>query len=76
MKVYRRIQSATKAVLAKEVTTSRESTLGFATLPPRPWSEFITLITNTQRKQGSEYVKEQMVARPITPTAIRVIEKV
>jgi len=36
----------------------------------------MTQITNTQRKRGSEYVKERMIARPITPTVIRVMEKV
>jgi hypothetical protein len=36
----------------------------------------MTPITNTQRKRGSEYVKERMIAGPITPTAIRVMEKV
>jgi hypothetical protein len=59
MKAYRGIQNA---VEAEEVAISRESTPGFATPPPRPWSEFTTPITNTQRKRGSEYVKERMIA--------------
>jgi len=73
MKAYGGIQNA---VEAEEVAISRESTPGFATPLPRLWSEFMTPITNTQRKRGSEYVKERMVAGPITPTVIRVMEKV
>jgi hypothetical protein len=72
MKAYGGIQTAVEAVPteAEEVTTSRESTPGFATPPPQPWSEFMTPITNTQRKRGFGYVKERMIAGPITPTVI------
>jgi DDE superfamily endonuclease len=49
----------------------------FATLPPRPWTEFRTPITNTQRRRGSEYIQSRVRSgEPLTPIAIRVMEKV
>jgi len=56
--------------------SSDESSVGFATPPPPPWHEFTTPITNTGRRRGSNYVTERLRAGNITPTVIRVQEKV
>ena len=56
--------------------SSDESSVGFTTPPPPPWHEFTTPITNTGRRRGSNYVTERLRAGNITPTVIRVQEKV
>jgi hypothetical protein len=48
----------------------------FATPPPPPMSKYKTPITNTQRRQGSNYIQERVAAKDITPTVLHVIEKV
>jgi hypothetical protein len=68
MKQYGRVQ---EAQLYEE-----EESEGFATPPLRPWIEFKTPITNTGRQQGLNYVTERLKAGNITPTVIRVQEKV
>ena len=56
---------------------SDDSEPAFATPPPRPWTEFRTPITNTQRRRGSEYIQSRVRSgEPLTPIAIRVMEKV
>jgi DDE superfamily endonuclease len=70
MKEYRGIQDE-----RREESTDDES-IGFATPPPPPWHEFTTPITNTGRRRGIEYVKGRMLVGSITPTAIRVFEKI
>jgi hypothetical protein len=60
----------------REKELSKDEEPAFATLPPPDWTQFNTPITNTQRKRGSEYVRSRAITRPLTPTAIRVIEKV
>ena len=45
---------------------------GFATLPPPPWHEFTTPITNTGRRRGAQYMVGRLQTRQITPTVIRV----
>jgi hypothetical protein len=39
-------------------------------------SEYKTLIINTQRQRGSNYIQERVTAKDITPTVLYVIEKV
>ena len=53
-----------------------DSEPAFRTPPPPSWSEFNTLITNTARRRGAQYVKGRMLAGEITPTVVRVQEKV
>ena len=53
-----------------------ESEPAFATPPPPPWHEFTTPITNTGRRRGSQYVKGRLLVGTVTPTVIRVQEKV
>jgi DNA-binding protein H-NS len=48
---------------------------GFMT-PPPPWHEFTTPITNTGRRRGAQYVAGRLQVGEITPTIIRVQEKV
>ena len=52
-----------------------DNPIEFATPPPSSWSEFNTLITNTGRR-GIKYVQDCILAGPITPTIIRVFEKI
>ena len=58
------------------VESSDDESIGFATPPPPIWPEFKTPITNTSRRRGQEYVTERLKAGDITPTVIRVQEKV
>ena len=39
-------------------------------------SKYKPLITNTQRRRGSDYIQERVAAKDITPTVLYVIEKV
>lgn len=59
-----------------EPESEPESEPGFATPPPCPWCYFNTPITNTERKRGSEYIRSRIIAGPLTPVIIRVMEKV
>jgi len=52
------------------------SDAGFATPPPPPWHEFTTPVTNTGRRRGAQYVVGRLQTGQITPTVIRVQEKV
>ena len=70
MKEYSGVQDA------PTVESSDDESIGFATPPPPIRSEFKTPITNTSRRRGQEYVTERLKAGDITPTAIRVQEKV
>ena len=70
MKEYGGIQEA------REESTDEDEEPAFATPPPPPWHEFMTPITNIERRRGAEYVKGCMLIGTITPTAIRVMEKV
>jgi hypothetical protein len=69
MKQYSGVQEAQRD------EEEEEESEGFAT-PPHPWTEFKTPITNTGRRRGSNYVTERLKAGNITPTVIRVQEKV
>jgi hypothetical protein len=60
----------------EQVELFNDSSEGFATPPPQPWHEFSTPITNTQRRRGSEYVMERLQSGDITPTVLRVQDKV
>lgn len=60
----------------EERELSIESSIGFATPPPRPWHEFDTPITNTGRRRGSDYISKRLQEGLITPTVLRVQEKV
>jgi hypothetical protein len=73
MKQYGGIQETQRK---ESPLSSEESEPAFATPPPRPWAEFTTPITNTGRRRGSNYVFERLKAGTITPTVIRVQEKV
>ena len=70
MKQYGRVQ---EAQLYEE---EEEESEGFATPPPCPWIEFKTPIINTGRRRDSNYVTERLKAGNITPTVIRVQEKI
>ena len=58
------------------VESSDDKSEGFGTLLPRPWNEFNTPITNTGRRRRQDYVIERLKGGVITPTVIRVQEKV
>ncbi|KAH6667219.1 hypothetical protein B0J14DRAFT_676966 [Halenospora varia] len=75
MKSYGGIQQAPDPPSS---TSSRESTPGFATPPPAPWSEFQTPITYTQRKRGADYIDGRVKNGPwpLTPTALHVMDKI
>jgi hypothetical protein len=61
---------------AQESSSDDDSKPAFATPPLRPWKEFKTPITNTERRRGSDYVTVRLKAEDVTPTLIRVQEKV
>jgi hypothetical protein len=61
---------------AQESSSDDDSEPAFATPPLRPWKEFKTPITNTERRRGSDYVTVRLKAGDVTPTLIRVQEKV
>ena len=48
----------------------------FATPSPIQWHEFTTLISNTGRRREMQYIKGRLLVKSITPTVIRVQEKV
>jgi hypothetical protein len=54
------------------------SSPAFATPPPKPWNEFNTPITYTQRKRGAEYMDDRLENGPfpLTPSFKRVKAKV
>jgi hypothetical protein len=74
MRDYGGIQERSREESDKESDEESEPT--FATPPPPPWHEFNTPITNTGRRKGVDYIKLRMLAGTITPTVIRVQEKV
>jgi hypothetical protein len=55
---------------------SSDSEPAFGTPPPLPWRQYTTPITNIERKRGSEYIQQRIQNGPITPTVIRVMQKV
>jgi len=59
-----------------QVECSDDESDGFATPPPPVWSEWNTPITNTGRRRGQEYVTERLKEGKITPTVLRVQDKV
>jgi DDE superfamily endonuclease len=69
MKEYGGIQEAPR------VESSDDESDGFAT-PPPIWTEFDTPITNTGRRRGQAYVTERLKEGNITPTVLRVQDKV
>ena len=73
IKEYRGIQSKGRE---ESPSIDEDEEPAFTTPPPPPWTEFKTPIINTQRRRGSKYVKGRMLAREITPTTIRVLEKI
>jgi hypothetical protein len=75
MKTFGGIQEETR-VEESSSSSNEEEEPAFATPPPLDWSQFNTPITNTHRKRGSEYIKSRATTGPLTPTVIRVMEKV
>jgi DDE superfamily endonuclease len=69
MKVYGGIQEYPL------VGSDNKESNAFAT-PPPSWAEFCTPVTNTGRRKGQEYITNRLIDGLITPTVIRVQEKV
>jgi DDE superfamily endonuclease len=73
MKKYGGIQETPVALIEREPSSSP----AFATPPPKPWDEFNTPITFSQRKRGHEFVEERIENGPwpLTPIVKRVKAK-
>ena len=56
-------------------STDSDESIAFAT-PPPCWHEFSTPTTNIGRRRGAEHVKGRLAVGMITPTVLRVQEKV
>ena len=78
MKLYKGIQDMLVSPLSLSLSSSSwESTLVFATPPPKPWSEFKTSTTYIQQKQGVDYVARRVTNSPwpFTPIVLQVMDK-
>ena len=70
MKEYSGIQEAAC------IDSTDDKSDGFATPPPLNWHEFRTPTCNRTRLSGQEYVATRLKAGNITPSVVRVQEKV